>query len=178
MVTQGPTWTQETEDQIVRAILQDRARRWGFERTLKKTGELERWVERQEHGPEIKADVKVILQELVNAGLLLPPGRDPGDERLLSANVEGGAMNVSIEASREWMLEVTSHLMNLLEVDAGANYVEWDIKPAGQTDPYRLILVRPGGKSPHELRLEAEEEVRKLREEYVVDDPEHDWPSY
>lgn len=67
-----------------------------------------------------------------------------------------GGFEVTVEPSRRMMLVLASHLIALLEADAGINYVEWDVKPAGQLDPYRLILVRPGGKSPHELRVDAE----------------------
>lgn len=75
-----------------------------------------------------------------------------------SMNAKDGGLELEIETSREWMLVVAEHLVALLETSAGTNYVEWDIKPSGQIDPYRLVLVRPGGKSPHELRQAAEAE--------------------
>lgn len=172
-MTDRPQWTHETEDRVVEAVLRDQARRWGYIKKLSPEV-LEQWVRRQEHGPSVKADVRAVLQALADTGLLLPPG--PAEHQLLSMETKLGATTVTIEASRDWMLGVAEHLISLLEADAGLNYVQWDIKPAGQADPYRMILVRPGGKSPHELRLEAEQELLRLRVERLVE-ADQDWPE-
>lgn len=76
----------------------------------------------------------------------------------------GGGFRVDVKPGRELMKAIAVEMMNVLDADAGPNYVQWDVKPAGQVHPYRLILVRPGGKSPHELRRDAEaERDRTLR---------------
>lgn len=141
-MTRRPRWTQETED-----LAQAAARQL--------TASYAAGISNM--APSDENIAIAVLGALADQGLLLPPGRTPGDERLLGMETKDGATTVSIESSREWMLEVSEHLINLLEA-AGVNYVQWDIKPAGQGDPYRIILVRPGGKSPHELRLEAEKD--------------------
>lgn len=64
-----PQWTRETEDRVVRAVLQDRAHRWGFDKHLK-DDELDRWVKLQEHSKNIRADVRAMLTALSNAGRL------------------------------------------------------------------------------------------------------------
>lgn len=64
-----PQWTRETEDRVVRAMLLDRARRWGFEKHLKGE-ELDRWVKLQEHSENVRADVRAILAALSDAGRL------------------------------------------------------------------------------------------------------------
>lgn len=172
-MTEHPQWTQETEDRLVRAVFEDQAERWGYAKNLSKETVL-KWVERQEHGPNVKADVRAILQALASMGLLLPPGRT--EPQLLGMETKLGATTVTIEAARDWMQEIAGYLVELLEADAGLNYAEWDIKPAGQSKPYRMILVRPGGKSPHELRLEAEQELQRLRVERLIE-ADQDWPE-
>lgn len=164
MTGRRPRWTQETQD-----LAQAAARRLTDSYTAGVSN----------MAPSDENIAIAVLGVLADRGLLLPPGRVPGDEQLLGMEVKDGATTVSIEASRAWMLEVAEHLINLVEVDAGANYAEWDIKPAGQGDPYRIILVRPGGKSPHELRLEAEKERCDYDCDHCRDrdDDVVDWPE-
>lgn len=64
-----PQWTQETEDRVIRAMLLDRAHRWGFDKHLK-GDELDRWVSLQEHSKNIRADVRAMLTTLSSAGWL------------------------------------------------------------------------------------------------------------
>lgn len=64
-----PQWTRETEDRVVRAVLLDRAHRWGFEKYLKGE-ELDRWVKLLEHTENLRSDVRAMLTELSNAGRL------------------------------------------------------------------------------------------------------------
>lgn len=92
------------------------------------------------------------------------------EANIRSLEHKDGKLNLSLESSRVWMLIVVSHLQNLLDADAGQNYVEWDVKPRGQNDPYRMILVRPGAKSPHELRTDAEVEVARLKAAQAAED--------
>ena len=68
-MTNPPQWTRETEDRVVRAVLLDRARRWGFSKHLR-ARELERWVTLQEHSKGLRADVRAMLTTLSNAGRL------------------------------------------------------------------------------------------------------------
>ena len=158
-MTDRPRWTQETEK-----LAHDAARRL--------TASYAAGV--SDIAPSDENIATAVLGALAGAGLLLPPG--PAEHQLLSMETKLGATTVTIEASRDWMLGVAEHLISLLEADAGLNYVQWDIKPAGQADPYRMILVRPGGKSPHELRLEAEQELLRLRVERLVE-ADQDWPE-
>jgi hypothetical protein len=42
------------------------------------------------------------------------------------------------------------------------NYAEFSIKPAGNPNEYVLTVTKRHGKTPHDLRLEAEAEVERL----------------
>lgn len=82
---------------------------------------------------------------------------------LVSMGPGGGGFTVQVRPGRELVKAIAVELQALLDAEAGPNYVEWDVHPAGQRDPYRLILVRPGGKSPHQLISEAVAEAAMLR---------------
>lgn len=82
---------------------------------------------------------------------------------LISAGPGRGGFVVSVKGGHELMRALALEMAALLEVEGGPNYVQWDVKPAGQRKPYRLILVRPGGKSPHEIANEAVAEAALLR---------------
>lgn len=118
---------------------------------------------------QLRAELIQTRRERDEAQLELKDLQDViAEANIRSMDVEGGKLNLSLESSRVWMLIVVSHLQNLLDADAGQNYVEWDVKPRGQLDPYRLVLVRPGAKSPHELRTSAEVEVARLQAELAA----------
>ncbi len=88
---------------------------------------------------------------------------------LLSAGADSDEFVVTVRPGHELMVAVADEMAKLLAAEAGHNYVEWDLKPAGQPHPYRLILVRPGGRSPHELRQAADAVVARVRA--LLDDP-------
>ena len=92
---------------------------------------------------------------------------------LVSMGPDRKGFTVSVRPGRQLAFAMAAELQAVLDEEGGPNYVEWDMHSAGQRDPYRLILVRPGGQSPHELVAAAVAEAavlrRRLREAGVSD---------
>lgn len=89
---------------------------------------------------------------------------------LLAAGPDSDDFVVTVRPGHDLMVAFADQMAHLLAAEAGHNYVEWDLKPAGQVQPYRLILVRPGARSPHELRQDAEAATHRVRR--LLTDPD------
>ncbi len=71
---------------------------------------------------------------------------------------EGGELSLRIKAGPAWAEGVAAAMMTMLNDLGGPNYVQMDMHRRGEPHPYRMIMVRPEGKSPRELQLDAERE--------------------
>lgn len=70
-----------------------------------------------------------------------------------------GAAVVAAEVAKQF---ITMFIPAMDELGA-ENYLSWDATDPATGKRYTLICLRPGGKTPHEKRLEAEAEVARLR---------------
>lgn len=76
-------------------------------------------------------------------------------------HVEGGAMDVTIEGAKRVVGLLATSLAKMF-ADAGAtNYVQYEVRNAEHD--YILLLQRAEGKTPHQLRQEAERERDEAR---------------
>lgn len=118
--------------------------------------------------------------KVMAADLLAPDGLP---KRLRMRFIDGG---FSLHGAG-WIVRLYAATFARLVSEAGAaNYTEtplempadeYELKPAGEARPWRILVtaVRPGGRSPHELRkaaearvAELEAEVRQLRAQAVT----------
>lgn len=94
---------------------------------------------------------------------------------------EDGGIQLRLKMAHDIAAAMCSAFDALIHVRGAANYVEWEATVtdpareiairAGDPDPlppfrqYRFIVVRPGGKTPHQLREDADARAEQLRVE-------------
>lgn len=61
-----------------------------------------------------------------------------------------------------------SSFLPALRESGAPNYLSFDAYDRSDGSKYVLIIVKPDGKTPHELRQEAEAEVSRLREQVLT----------
>ncbi len=86
-----------------------------------------------------------------------------GNTNLHSIAMENGRL--SMTASCEVAGEIAEQMMVVLDEAKAINYVELLFKSSGCVDDIPVYIMRPGGKTPHQMRLEAEALVTRLKEE-------------
>lgn len=109
-------------------------------------------------------DVISMLREVKRSRLLLDDGLTFKE---LEAKIRDGALTVHAVGSDEqgapalrFLAALLLHILLGENASLPPNYqaVEWSIKPAGETEPVRVCaeIVKPGGKSSHEIRRDLE----------------------
>lgn len=98
--------------------------------------------------------------------------------RDMEAEMRDGKMNLSLvlgEGQRPATKFLAAIMLHAILGDEGGeaeeppNYratnLEWELKPAGEFDPLRcaIEIIKPGGKSSHEIRCDLEAELARLR---------------
>lgn len=81
---------------------------------------------------------------------------------LKTLHVEGGQLDMTIEGAKTTTLMIASALATTFEAEGGTNYVQFEVRK-GEKD-YILVLQKASGKTPHQLRKEADDKVTRLRE--------------
>lgn len=97
------------------------------------------------------------------------PEDDPGEEdqpTLQSLRHEDGGLTFGIagEQARDMAHALLAAFIPAIRAWEAPNYLTFDATDRETGDRYALIVVKPDGKTPHELRGEAEAEVARLRE--------------
>ncbi len=111
----------------------------------------------------------VVAEALHDAGEVYEEARHLAGEELLSQvglagiDVDHG-IRVKLVGAYGLLAGMVDAFKTLFDVPPGAiNYLEQTIKPAGTLDTYTIIVVKPGGQTPHALRQQAEAELVAAR---------------
>lgn len=72
----------------------------------------------------------------------------------------GGAADVV----RAYMAELVVAFKAALDETGAENYLTWDVTDRENGERYSVVLVKPGGLTPHEARQRADTEAERLRE--------------
>lgn len=84
---------------------------------------------------------------------------------IANIDLSGGTIDIDVRPPEE-IADLFRVLIEWADSVAGPNYVEQSgmirVKPAGHWQPWTVYAVRPDGKTPHQLRLEAEARVAEL----------------
>lgn len=85
---------------------------------------------------------------------------------LAGIDIQDGAARVRLVLANELAAKMTAAFKTILEAHPGAqNYVEQVVEERNGGGRYVFIVCKPGGKTPHQLRREAETERDALRAE-------------
>lgn len=80
------------------------------------------------------------------------------DARLAGWDINSEGMNVRVAMARESAAGLVAAAKTFLDANPGAtNYVEQTVIDRENGDRYVIVFQKPGGKTPHELRREAED---------------------
>lgn len=83
---------------------------------------------------------------------------------LAGIDIDDGAARVKLVLAHEMAVRMATAFDAILDAHpSAANYVEQEFFPRGTRDPYIFVVCKPGGKTPHQLRREAEAERDRLR---------------
>lgn len=75
-----------------------------------------------------------------------------------------GGFGIRVVLAYELAKKMTEAFRTLLDAHPTAvNYIEQTLAPAGGGKPYVFIVCKPGGRTPHQLRGDAEAERDRLR---------------
>lgn len=85
---------------------------------------------------------------------------------LASMQVEDGAAALRLVLAHDLAVKMTTAFQTILDANPGAtNYVEQEFYPRGSRDPYVFVVCKPAGKTPHQLRREAEDQAKRLADD-------------
>lgn len=85
---------------------------------------------------------------------------------LAGMEIEDGAAALKLVLAHEFAVKMTMAFQTILDANPGAtNYVEQEFFPRGSRDPYVFVVCKPGGKTPHQLRREAEAQRDRLADD-------------
>lgn len=88
---------------------------------------------------------------------------------LKDMRVQNGVLDITIEGARVALGHVCSALAVNFETDKGINYVQYEVRSRGRE--FVLTLQKASGKTPHQLRAEAEQRVAELEAKLAAPDP-------
>jgi hypothetical protein len=83
--------------------------------------------------------------------------------KLKSVNLDDVRTSVSFEVAEE-IMAILAESMHVWLKNGSCNYVESTVLDKHNEQEYTLYLQRKSGKTPHELRVEAEERAREAEE--------------
>ena len=95
------------------------------------------------------------------------PKYDPSEPvaYIKRAMIDQGAVDVELGCEPEVVANLYASLALLLSEAPNYSEASLTIKPAGVVEGYTVTVQRANGKTPHQLRREAEAEVSELRNE-------------
>lgn len=79
---------------------------------------------------------------------------------LKDMRVQNGVLDITIEGARAALGRMCDALAVSFEADKGINYVQYEVRSRGRE--FILALQKASGKTPHQLRTEAEQRVAEL----------------
>lgn len=83
------------------------------------------------------------------------------DPLLKEVSIEPGAMEMTLEGSTVFVKRMAIAMVTFLEGNGAKNYVQQEISL--RTNNYVMLVMRCSGKTPHQLREEAEKKAEDLR---------------
>lgn len=130
----------------------------------------------------------VVVEALTAAGEVYDRAADAEVDRVMAEtgfagmNIEDRGVEIRLKHAADIAAGMVDAFDALMETRGAENYVEWESTvtdpareqaiegglPPAEWPPlrkYRVIVVKPDGKTPHELRMEAESKVAKLTAE-------------
>lgn len=90
---------------------------------------------------------------------------EPFEPQLREMNMGPGGWSMTITQAKGASAGFVAAAKGMLDGHGADNYVEQEIFLGETRERYLIIYVRPDGKTPHQLRRDAEAETEKLRAE-------------